>query len=158
MCRTEPASGAVRCLSTGGPLLSEKLYDVNRRPAAAAMNEYAGLQHERRTGRGRSQEHSVGHGLDLDLASRCESKPITKRFRYHDPSCRINGSSHTKMVFRNGPQSQHGGGRPCRRRDSTTLEASGGSGRASIDPRSSARSASLHTALSPVGRHRRAFV
>jgi hypothetical protein len=88
------------------PLPTEKLDDINRHPAASAMDEHAVLEHERRAGRGRSQEHSVGHGLDLDLAPRRQGEPIPKYFRHHDPPGRINGSLHTKMVFRNGPWSQ----------------------------------------------------
>ncbi len=50
-----------------GPLLSEKLDHINRRPAAAAMNEHAFCEHKRESGCGRSQEYSVGHGLNPRL-------------------------------------------------------------------------------------------
>ena len=112
MCRTEPASAAATSLVAGSPLPTEKIDDINCRPAATAMNEHAICEHERRAGRRRSQEHSVGYGLEFDLASRREREPIAKCFRHHDPTRSVHGSFHTKMVFRNGPPSQRRGVRP----------------------------------------------
>lgn len=98
-------------MGAAGPLLPEKLDYIDRRPAAAAMNEHAVFEHKRGAGCGWSQEHSVGHGLDLDLTAGCEGEAIPKGFWHHDPPRRVDGSLHTKMVFRHGTPSQQGGGR-----------------------------------------------